>query len=610
MKRTNLFKTFFCIIFSLLLAFCCFAGCTEYKPPENTGDPDAPVLPSDPDDPDAPVEPEDTDKFTVQLIIKPQSNRPWINFTKAYYNSANSNVKSPVQWDSLQVQWLNKRTGERHYSYLDDEGKAECTGLDGDYQVTLVFLPTGFTYEPNTQTADNFDKNIDVPLYKVQSIGKEYQYQYEYYYYKLGSTGAYSVTLNSSADRPLFQYTPPEQGTYSFRTLVDVSADLVNPKLNMRTGNSAYISMIPENQLPSDQRQDGGGAEGTYTKNVYWQYSIAASYIGNCFYFELYSETRDEAKGYPITVYFLIERDGDYSDPMDDITEVTVTEDFSKTPETPEGTFTYTYNRPGVSNSKLDQTAVMLNTTVGRKGKKLVMLNTDEGRNGREVLMLNTEEGRGDKNVNMGDNATLDDGKYYKFEYDSVTDVYTLTDEAVKNTEANIDDITDSVVIGANVTYNDGEYYYFTYDDENGMYNLTEKVTGKIAAGGLALGGQASYNDGYYYYYEYDEDKSIYTLTDRVYAKLNAANAVMDFSDSEHVRVNNVEGYNYTKFLADYQDHCNAQGCYPVNEELMLFLQRYAVSQRLFNDGNGYAEMLGLNSDEYSMWMFSCGYYA
>ncbi|MGN0804444.1 MAG: hypothetical protein ACI4MS_03575 [Candidatus Coproplasma sp.] len=612
MKRTNLFKTFLCVLFSLILALICFAGCTEYKPPENsTDDPSVPVQPDDPDepkDPDNPTAPEE-DNFTVQLIVKPQSNRPWRNFTKDYYASANKGTASPLSWESLQIQWQNKRTGERHYAHLDENGKAVCEGIQGDFQVTLVFLPTGFTYEPNSQTADNVEKNIEIRLFKVQDIGTKYQYQYRYYYFKLGSTGAYSIDLNSSADRVLFQYTPPEQGTYSFRTLVDITANYVNPKLNMRTGNPSYINMAPEDQLPADQRQDGGGPEGTYTKNVYWQYKIAASYVGNCFYFELYSETRDEAKGYPITVYFLIERDGDYSDSYT-TTEVEVTEDFTKTPETPSGTFKASPYRPGVSNNKLDQKSVILNTPTGRKGKKLMMLNTEEGRNGREVLMLNTEEGRGNKNVEMGANATLNDGKYYKFTYDSATDIYTLTDVAVKDKVANIDDFANSVVIGANVKYNDGEYYYYNYDEEYGMFVLTEKYAGKITAECLVLGEQASYNDGYYYYYDYDESKGIYTLTDRVYAKLNSANVVMNFaSKTPPVSVKNLEGYSYTKFLAEYQDHCNSDGCYAVNEEVMLFLQRYAVSQRLFNDGNGYAELLGFNSDEYSMWMFACGYY-
>ena len=275
MKRTNLFKTFLCILFSLILALICFAGCTEYKPPESsTDDPTVPVQPDDPDEPKDPDDSTDTeeDYFSVQLIVKPQSNRPWRNFTKEYYASANKGMASPLSWESLQVQWQNKRTGERHYAHLDENGKAVCEGIQGDFQVTLVFLPTNFTYEPNSQTADNVEKNIEIRLFRVQDIGTKYQYLYTYYYHKLSTTGAYSVELKSSADRVLFQYTPPAQGMYSFRTLVDITANYVNPKLNMRTGNSAYIDMSPENRLPSDQRQVGGGAVGSYSIKVYWLY--------------------------------------------------------------------------------------------------------------------------------------------------------------------------------------------------------------------------------------------------------------------------------------------------------------------------------------------------
>ena len=60
----------------------------------------------------------------------------------------------------------------------------------------------------------------------------------------------------------------------------------------------------------------------------------------------------------------------------------------------------------------------------------------------------------------------------------------------------------------------------------------------------------------------------------------------------------------------------NSEGVYPVTPELKTFLQKFSVSQRYFNDGNGWAETtaedsLGyrIYSDEEDQWLFACCYY-
>ena len=49
----------------------------------------------------------------------------------------------------------------------------------------------------------------------------------------------------------------------------------------------------------------------------------------------------------------------------------------------------------------------------------------------------------------------------------------------------------------------------------------------------------------------------------------------------------------------------------PVTEELKEFLQKYSVNQKLFSDGNGWAEAHNPRYDAYedSQWLFACGYY-
>lgn len=70
------------------------------------------------------------------------------------------------------------------------------------------------------------------------------------------------------------------------------------------------------------------------------------------------------------------------------------------------------------------------------------------------------------------------------------------------------------------------------------------------------------------------------------------------------------EGKSYYDLVNAYSAHCDANGAHPVTEELKEFLQAYAVYQRFFNDGNGFAENVGLKSSEEDQWLFGCLYYA
>ena len=60
-----------------------------------------------------------------------------------------------------------------------------------------------------------------------------------------------------------------------------------------------------------------------------------------------------------------------------------------------------------------------------------------------------------------------------------------------------------------------------------------------------------------------------------------------------------------------YNAWCNSDGVAPVTAELADFLQKFAISQRYFADGDGWAERNnGIYAYEDSQWLFACGYYA
>lgn len=58
-----------------------------------------------------------------------------------------------------------------------------------------------------------------------------------------------------------------------------------------------------------------------------------------------------------------------------------------------------------------------------------------------------------------------------------------------------------------------------------------------------------------------------------------------------------------------YNAWCNADGVAPVTAEMADFLQKFAISQRYFADGDGWAEQNGIYAYEDSQWLFACGYY-
>ncbi len=60
--------------------------------------------------------------------------------------------------------------------------------------------------------------------------------------------------------------------------------------------------------------------------------------------------------------------------------------------------------------------------------------------------------------------------------------------------------------------------------------------------------------------------------------------------------------------MKGYADYA-IDGRVPVTEELASFLQKLAISQRYFSDGNGWIEGFGYTAFEDSQWLFPCGYY-
>lgn len=509
-RRKSIFKILIVALAVLLLAVF-FAGCGEYKPPENTGDrPDVPVIP---DDPNPPVDPDDpeTEYFTATLT----------HYDGSPFTSADYPAITEVQAQWTEVVDGNNRA-EVYRAAFDTKGVARIPFRNSQFKVTLVMterFSKAYTYDPNSARPERRDElvayrgkqDVTVPLYALKSLG-EVKYMninnVNTSYYQLRDTGAYSYELKSRDDKQMIFYTPQIQGEYSFMTLIDVTADEVNPLLDLHDGiPGAYV-----NPTPRIRRQDDGGAEGKYTKNIWLKYQISADEIGGgSLMFNLYSES-EKPDAYPLTVCFILERDGEFTRNPGESTPVPVTEDFTKTPKTPEGTFRFV--GASVPNGSGIQT--------------------------------NTQHILNERNVKYYDPADGGDG-----------------------------------------------YYYYINSATNDFYR--------------------------------EEDGSVKAQY-RLYVMITSGNAVHDAFNFPllarglyWVVGSSGEMKNYYDFITDsvngYSGHVNGDGAYPVNKELRQFLQDYAVAQRLFNDGNGFAEWPApdgpaYNSDEDSQWLYACGLYS
>jgi hypothetical protein len=115
--------------------------------------------------------------------------------------------------------------------------------------------------------------------------------------------------------------------------------------------------------------------------------------------------------------------------------------------------------------------------------------------------------------------------------------------------------------------------------------------------------------DGYYHMYN---ERTGYGAT--LYAKINVDFEAMSTDSGKgfldelvNLRVN---GKNYTNFIKAYSNYVNSDGAYPLTEELKVFLQEFAISQRMFSDGNGTAELFyNYQSSEANQWLYGCGLY-
>lgn len=297
---------------ALIFAFA-LAGCGEYTPPVEkppvTVDPD----PDNPDKPDNPDNPDKEEPFTVELIYEDKSFNPGKGVYALWYEIGGNGIfRAP----------------------FDSNGVAECSGLDGDYRVTLSELPAGFTYNPNIETniADNDNKNVSIEMFALNpTTGGGTDIYTDII--TLNKIGAYRATLTSREHAICFQYAPQTPGDYSITSIIDTTANVINPIIDIYGGSTQYKYFI--------ETRDGGGYSNTFTKNFQWKIGIDRGYIGGIFAFKIHADALSD-DAFPVDIDFLIGYNGEFSGEKPiEYKPVPVTEQFISVPDAAGLTFNY-----------------------------------------------------------------------------------------------------------------------------------------------------------------------------------------------------------------------------------------------------------------------------
>ncbi len=288
------------IIAVLLLVSFVFslAACGEYIPAENpagdggehggdgesggtTPDEEEPTPGETPDDGETPA----PTIFTVTVML---NGAPYVPTA----------VANPTF--GLKVRWTD---GQSTYTeQVGADGKASVTGLDGDYTVTLLNVPSKYTYDANIYTATNEKPDVQIELLEInKAIGDGTEL---YRCKKINKTGTYRAEIAAAKQIIYYEFKPSRAGIYYVESMVDISANMYNPILKVYTGTTA--AKFEQDEV------DGGGVSGSYTKNFRYKINVAEEYLGNSYTFAIRVEGKDAV--YPTYVDFTVSYKGTYEE--------------------------------------------------------------------------------------------------------------------------------------------------------------------------------------------------------------------------------------------------------------------------------------------------------
>lgn len=509
------------LVISLLFAF---ASCGQYNPPASDGTENETDKNNDKENGS-----QDSEQGGTQ-----QRGEPFVATV-----TLNGKIYTPptVSDDSLavKVRWTDGKTYQT--VTLGDDGKAECYGLDGEYYVTLINLPDGYTYNPNIYIASNDNREVVIELLTISSARGEGTDIFKCI--QLHTTGVYRTVMQKSGQEVFYEFEPTKAGTYCIESIVDISAGMYDPVLDIYAGSSQYKIR--------EKRIDGGGASGSYTTNFKHVVNIDEQFIGNVYTFAVMLEGKDAT--YPVNVDFVITYMGGYS--YDWITS----------------NFVY----PEFIGNDFDM------------GAYKTYLYEDRAKYGDSSFKI--------ASVKI-DGKNVFDQQYFKL--NPLDGYYHVYDE-VKYAEYG----GWGPILYANITIPT----HFI----DSPFNLIESVGNKNLTLSQGTENYKLFIEGYSALVH--GDVSYFCVTNCPCLATNGGCCSIEkrctkcTDDCRHINQRYIGQRGYADIAVD--------GRCPVTEELMQFLQKYSVSQKLFSDGNGWAEQSSPRYDAYedSQWLFACGYY-
>ena len=460
-------------------------------------------------------------------------------------------VYIPSEEYPISVQWNDGYS--IHTAPVSQDGVARVGGLDGDYRIRLTSIPAGYTYNPNIYTATNNSRNVEIQLHKIVTTRGHGDQLYNAI--EIKNTGLYCVELTSPTHEIFFEFAPPKSGTYSVESWMDTIENKVNPQAKYYGANRFFKDL----QFIAD----GGGAEGTYTKNFKLDVQIADEMISDggqvTFSFGVLSSSTDNR--FPIKVYFAITLDGEFSLNLADSQLMHPSDEhLERAPEYDQNKFEF----------------------VGAETLQTQGANSAHVFDGKNYKLWPISEG--------GDNYyhVYDEAKYPETHgYGPV--LYAHVSSACRFMDASFT----TVEMRGNkaLTVSKGTENYKLFIE---------------GFGGLIVDPPG--DNGPYFCVtncpcrENNECES---------AQKGFANgACTEACEKCHVDCRRCPEEAFG--MSGYGDYCNSDGVTAVTEELKQFLQKYSVNQLLFMDGNGFVEThptISVYALEEDQWLFACGYY-
>lgn len=533
----------------------------------------------------------------------------------------------------VEAQWTRTDgIAEVHRAPFDESGYASVKGLDGNYQVSLEVPKENdskfnYIYNTNNTKTTNGNRDIEITLFRMGRFtsgnGKGAWTPYE-----ISQAGVYEVEIKDKDDKVYCLYAPKKSGTYTIESWVDVKTDKVNPKLEMF---ESYV-LRKEYFTVND-----GGASGTFTKNFSHSVNMDESNFaedGNgqvVFVFAIRAEEIDGS--YPVKVRFQISYKAPYSYdtyPSELIAATQLNElllaEINKLHAMPKDTF---ISVTGLSES--DYTSLQSLTDGQLKDVHTPYRMFSGSSILRYILRQYTPSGTLKyPEVTNSNGVTYFDGSMFKYydpeKYVNGDGFYHVYDEIKYASTDGFGPILYAMITMENrfiPEYQGPGNWPITMIELPGNKALSVAV--KDEDGNIKLRNHKIFLEGYrsvlngssgFAYFcsenctcEHADVGSPFGSSANPGQTITSGVCIADCASCTSDCLNCPEELFQT---FGYADVAVGDGVFPVTQEMQLFLQQFAISQRYFMDGNGWAETYlspTIDCAEADQWLFGCVYY-